>query len=167
MATPRRQTTGRRSSPSAPDAITLLKRDHAEVDRLFKRFESATTRQKPAIVERIRRELTVHMQIEEEILYPAAREALPKRDARELVPEAEVEHNSGRDLMAKIEAATPGTEEYDALVKVMGEYIKHHVEEEHDELFPKLRKSGVDLKALGRALAERKAELLGAARAAA
>lgn len=164
---PRTTPPRRPAAKRAPDAVALLKRDHAEVDALFKRFEKATTRQKPAIVATIVRELTVHMQIEEEILYPAAREALPEDDAHELIPEAHVEHDSGRDLMAKIERAKVGTDEYDALVKVLGEYIKHHVEEEHAELFPKLRKTELDLKALGEQLAARKAELLGEAKAAA
>ena len=81
--------------------------------------------------------LTVHAQIEEELLYPAARDALDSDDAH-LVAEAHVEHASVKDLIQQIEQREELDEEYEAKVEVMGEYVKHHVSEEESELFPKL-----------------------------
>ena len=101
----------------------------------------------------------MHAQIEEEIFYPAAREALPSDD---LLDEAKVEHDSAKGLIAQIESSTPGDELFDAQVTVLGEYVKHHIKEEQNELFPKLRRARMDLKALGQALAERKDALMGA-----
>lgn len=146
--------------PAMPDAIKLLKTDHAEVEKLFDKYEKShkkmTAPQKKSIAEEICKMLTVHTQIEEEIFYPACRGKVDD----ELVPEAVVEHQSAKDLIAKIMDGKPGGEEYDAWVIVLGEYIKHHVKEEHKELFPQARKADIDLKELGRELAERKQELM-------
>ena len=95
--------------------------------------------------------------IEEEIFYPAARDA--DVDAA-LLDEADVEHASCKELIAQIEAMDADDELYDAKVTVLGEYIDHHVKEERDEMFPQCRASAMDLKAIGAALAERKAELM-------
>ena len=83
--------------------------------------------------------LTVHATIEEELFYPAAREAEVETD---LLDEAEVEHASAKDLIAQIEGMGPDDELYDAKVTVLGEYIDHHVKEEEGEMFPKCRKAG-------------------------
>jgi hemerythrin superfamily protein len=146
------------------DAIALLRADHANVSKLFKQYEEGRERAggKRRIVEQICHELTIHAQIEEEIFYPACREALPK--AGTLLAEAKVEHQSLKALIAKLQAAgAPGEELFDAEVKVLGEYVAHHVKEEHRELFPEARKAGLDLKALGEQLERRKAELQRAA----
>ena len=101
--------------------------------------------------------LTIHATAEEEIFYPAAREAGIESD---LLDEAEVEHASAKDLIAQIRAMTPEDDLYDAKIKVLGEYIDHHVKEEEEEMFPKCRKSEMDLAGLAAELAERKAELM-------
>ncbi len=149
---------------AGPDAIVMLREDHKRVDALFKRFDKnkdeAKHTQKQALVDEICVELTIHATLEEEILYPAARDALGDK-GHDLLDEAEVEHATAKDLIAQLESATPGDDLYDAKVAVLGEYIKHHVKEEHDEMFPKLRKSGMDLKSLGAQMRERKAALLG------
>ena len=98
----------------------------------------------------------MHATIEEELFYPAAREAEVDAD---LLDEAEVEHASAKELIAQIEAMSPDEDLYDAKVTVLGEYIDHHVKEEEGELFPKCRKSDMDLEGLGEALAARKQEL--------
>ena len=100
--------------------------------------------------------LTVHAQIEEEIFYPAAQDAIKEPD---LVDEATVEHASAKDLIAQIESSEPSDELFDAKVKVLGEYIDHHVKEEESEMFPQVRKAKLDLDALGAQLQERKGEL--------
>ncbi len=153
----------RQSSATAKkptDAIALLKADHKEVDALFKAFEKTDDDgKKQELANEICLALTVHAQIEEEIFYPAAYEALDE-DGDDLLDEAEVEHASCKALIAEIEAMTVGEPLFDAKVKVLGEYIKHHVEEEESELFPECRDAKMDLKALGEQLAMRKKELM-------
>ena len=100
----------------------------------------------------------MHTQLEEEIFYPAVKAAL--RD-KELVPEATVEHASVKSLIAQVEGVEPDGEDYDAKVKVMAEYVKHHVKEEQTEMFPKAQKTRLDMVALRDQMAARKAELLG------
>jgi hemerythrin superfamily protein len=157
----RRQSSRSRSSArksAAPrDAIALLRADHQVVQALFDKFEKTRAEdRKSALAEQICNELTVHAQIEEEIFYPAAREAIRDED---LIHEATVEHQSAKDLIAQIEAGDPGDELFDAKVKVLGEYVKHHVREEQNELFPQVRKTKLDLKDLGQRLMARKEEL--------
>lgn len=159
-----KRTTKSRGKPAMPDAIKLLKDDHAAVEKLFDKYEKGhhkmSSSQKKAIADEICQMLTVHTQIEEEIFYPACLEAEIK-EAEDLMAEAKVEHQSAKDLIAKIEGGKPGGHEYDAWVIVLGEYIKHHVKEEHTEIFPEVRKSDLDLKDLGMRLKERKEELMG------
>lgn len=139
------------------DAIALLKADHREVKAMFEEYEKIEgDPEKQALAERICAALTVHAQIEEEIFYPAAYDALEEDD---LLDEAEVEHASAKDLIAQIQASSPAEPLYDAKVKVLGEYINHHVKEEEKELFPECRDSDMDLKALGERLKARKQEL--------
>lgn len=141
-----------------PDAIRLLKDDHTAVDALFKRYESARSEQvKRGLVQDICRDLKVHTQIEEEIFYPAVRELLGDDD---LLDEAAVEHQGAKVLIRELEQGDVGDALYDAKVTVLGEYVKHHVKEEQRELFPKARKAGADLKALGERLYTRKQELM-------
>jgi hemerythrin superfamily protein len=153
----RARSTARRAT--MPDAVALLKADHREVDQLVQQFENARSDRKEAIARRICTALTVHAQIEEELLYPAARNVLDPDDM-DLVDEADVEHASIKQLVAEVESASPSDALYDAKVKVIGEYVKHHVKEEERELFPKLRRTELDLKALGAQLAERKQALM-------
>ena len=147
------------ASDKAADAIALLKQDHRLVASLFDEFEDAEDDQLAPIAERVCQLLTVHAQIEEEILYPNAKEAFDDEDD-ELVNEATVEHAGAKDLIAQIEGMSPDDELFKAKVKVLGEYIKHHVKEEENELFPKLKKTDLDLKDLGGQLQSRKLELM-------
>ena len=149
-------------SAKSPDAIQLLTAEHKEVDMLFKEYEKLAEKdgsdeEKETLARQICLMLTVHATTEEEIFYPAAREAL---DDEDLLDEAEVEHASAKDLIAQIESGSPSDPLYDAKVKVLGEYIRHHVKEEEGELFPKVKKAKVDLAELGMAIAARKEELL-------
>ena len=153
----RKRAAGRKSAPKSKDAIALLKADHTLVQGLFDQFEKARGNdRKGALAQKICQELRVHTQIEEEIFYPAAREVLREED---ILDEAEVEHAGAKDLIAQIESSRPGAELYDAKVTVLGEYIKHHVKEEHEEMFPKLKKTKLDLKEIGERLQARKAQL--------
>jgi len=143
----------------AQDAIALLRADHKLVEELFEQYEkSRSPAKKLDLAQEICTELTIHAQIEEEIFYPLAKEALKDH---ELVPEAVVEHATMKDLIAQILdgdlEADP--EMYDAKVKVLCEYVQHHVKEEQNELFPKVRDTKIDLKELGEQMQLRKEEL--------
>ena len=116
-----------------------------------------TYNEKEALAATICAELTVHAQIEEEIFYPAARDIL---DEEELIDEAVVEHASAKDLIAQLAEMSPDDDLYDAKIKVLGELIEHHVEEEEDEMFPKLKKAKLDTSSLGTQMVERKQELI-------
>jgi len=144
------------------DAVTLLIADHKEVKQLFESYDAlvdadAGTEEKEALAEQICSMLTVHATVEEEIFYPAAREIVEEQD---LLDEAEVEHASAKDLIAQIQDMQPEEDLFDAKVKVLGEYIAHHVKEEEKELFPKVRRSKLDLQALGAEMLARKQQLM-------
>ena len=152
---------GKGENAKSQDAIALLTADHKAVKALFKEFEELVEQEdaderKAELVEEICTELTIHAQVEEEIFYPAVREAI---DDDALLDEADVEHASAKDLIAQLEGMSPGDDHYDAKVVVLGEYINHHVKEEEGEMFEKARKADVDTAALGAELAARKREL--------
>ena len=126
---------------------------------MFEEFEDADESEQSELATRICQMLTVHAQIEEEILYPRAKDAFGEEDDQ-MVYEAEIEHGSAKELIAKIEAGTPEDAEFKPLVKVISEYIKHHVKEEEKELFPALKETELDLKELGHELSQRKIELM-------
>ena len=140
------------------DALALLKEDHRKVEKLFKEFESAKgDGRKEKLARQICMELTVHTTIEEETFYPACDGKIEE----DMLKEAYVEHDAAKLLIAEIEAGSGKTDDFfDAKVQVLGEQIDHHVKEEEDELFPKVRKADIDTKALGEQLAARKQELM-------
>jgi hemerythrin HHE cation binding domain-containing protein len=146
---------------NAQDAIALLTDDHKTVQKLFKDYEKLVQNdgdeaEKAALAKQICTELVIHAQIEEEIFYPAVREAIEETD---LLDEAEVEHASAKDLIAQLSTMAPGDELYDAKVTVLGEYVNHHISEEQDEMFPQAKKAELDTASLGAELLERKQEL--------
>lgn len=142
------------------DATLLLKADHERVSDLFADYEdSDSVAEKRQIAEQICDELTVHAQIEEEIFYPAVKQAL---NDKALIPEARVEHATLKTLISEVQGMEPNGEMFDAKIKVMSEYVKHHVKEEQNEIFPKAKSAGVDMMKLGAKLAERKQQLRGA-----
>jgi len=152
----RRKSSSRNRAPK--DAIALLKADHKEVKTMVQQFNSSRSDSKKAqLAQQICAALEVHAEIEEELFYPPAREALKKNG--DLIDEAEVEHTSVKELIAKIKGGSPSDDLWEAQVKVLGEYVNHHVKEEEGEIFPKVKKTRLDLQALGEQLAERKAEL--------
>ena len=148
----------KKSSPKAQDAIAMLRADHAKVSGLFAQFETTrSSAKKMALVATICTELSVHAQVEEEVFYPAVKAAL--KDKR-LIPEAVVEQATMKALIGQIEGVAPDGEVYDARVKVLAEYVKHHVKEEHTEMFPRAKATRLDMAALGAQMAQRKAELM-------
>jgi hypothetical protein len=148
-------------SKKTPDAIELLDADHRAVRRLFDEFRQLSAHKAPAgkrkaLAEQICMALTIHARLEEEMFYPPVREAIRDDD---LLDEAEVEHAGARDLIAQILAMQPDDGLYDAKVTVLGEYVEHHVREEREKMFPRARRSGLDLARLGEQLRLRKQEL--------
>jgi CobQ-like glutamine amidotransferase family enzyme len=164
MAT-KRKTTARDSSKKETEqarvedmsAIDLLEADHRQVEDFFEKYEEIeNTSEKEQLAVKICTALQAHTQIEEEIFYPAAREAI---ENPELIDQAIVEHASAKQLIGEVENMKPGDELYDAKLKVLQEQVLHHVEEEEGELFLQVEASELDLKALGKKMAERKAAL--------
>ena len=148
------------SSRSLPLALEMLTTDHRKVEDLFEKFEQMKEEDdasRVALAQRICGELTVHMQIEEDLLYPWLRENL---DDTEMVAEAYVEHNSAKQLIGEIMKVGEPDEAYDAKVKVLSEYIKHHVKEEETEIFPEVADEEEELDELGQEMFARKAELM-------
>ncbi len=150
---------------SGKDACDLLDADHRAIKKMFKEYEELTgsrarsaAQKKLELAQRICQELTIHAQIEEEIFYPAVRAAIKDTD---LLDEAEVEHQTVRSLVAQIQRASETDDRVDAKVKVLGEYVDHHVKEERGEIFARARSARkLDLMAMREQLEQRKEELM-------
>ena len=155
MASPNRSTTrskAKRPSRSTPDAIQMLKDDHAHVKALFAKFEKASApRDKQSLAAQICDELTLHAEAEETIFYPAVREEI---EDEEIMNEADVEHDGAKTLIGRIRNSRPADEHFDAMVSVLSEAIKHHVKEEEGEMFKQVRRTDLDLEELGERLQE-------------
>ncbi|MES2342418.1 MAG: hemerythrin domain-containing protein [Pseudomonadota bacterium] len=149
----------RRTNRRDPLAISLLKKDHREVDAMFDEYEQLEKdAEKLALFNKIALALKVHTQIEEEIFYPEERGDVED----DMMDEAYVEHDGAKKLIAEIEAMKPSDDYYDAKVKVLGEYIKHHVKEEEQPggIFAQAKKGDEDLDAMGERMKARKDELM-------
>ena len=144
------------------DAIELLEKQHREVEAMFERFENMTDRAKVSkkkLADEICNALIMHTTIEEEIFYPATREASKDKEDDDMIDEAVVEHASAKDLIAQIMEMDPDDDLYDAKVKVLSELVEHHVEEEEEEMFPRTRELKLDLAALGAEMQARQKEI--------
>jgi hypothetical protein len=151
----RTRRTGRRD----PLAISLLKKDHREVEEWFDHYEQLDDDdEKIALFKKIALALKIHTTIEEEIFYPAERGDVED----DMLDEAQVEHDGAKKLIAEIEAMKPSDQLYDAKVKVLGEYIKHHVKEEEQPggIFAQAKKGDQDLEEMGTEMKARKEELM-------
>jgi hemerythrin-like domain-containing protein len=164
-ATSRKSSTGSRSSRqsksrSASDAISLLKEDHQRVRQLLKRLASNGSEE---LLEQVENELKVHTQIEEEIFYPAFKDAVESQNATHLYYEALEEHHVVDLVLPEIKSSSEGSEQFDAKAKVLKDIVEHHAEEEETQMFPKARKAlgTTRLRELGEELQERKQELMG------
>jgi hemerythrin-like domain-containing protein len=148
-----------RRNGKGSNAIALLTEDHKKVQKIFDQFErTRDDRRKADMVETALHELKVHTEIEEEIFYPAVRQAIEKDD---LLDEAAVEHESAKHLIDELEGQRPGDELFEARFTVLGEYVKHHIREEQREIFPLAKRAKMDLQQLGEQMAQRKKELGG------
>lgn len=146
-------------SRGTPNAIDLLKEDHARVKQSFKEFEKLDQADTATLQEMVRAvcaELKVHAAIEEEIFYPAVRAAI---DDEDLMNEAQVEHASAKDLIEQLEGMKADDPMLSATFTVLCEYVLHHAKEEESEMFPQARKADLDLEDLGAKLMARKEQL--------
>lgn len=155
----------RRDAGTDPeDALDLLRVDHRRISRLFRQYARwralgdvpAGVRDPGEFVDEICTELLLHARLEEEIFYPAARR-IP--ELADFLDEAEVEHGIVGQLVAQLNTMEPGDELYNARVKVLGEYVQHHVREEEKRIFPRVRSAGLDLAALAREIRRRQRDL--------
>jgi hemerythrin-like domain-containing protein len=150
-----------KSKAKAAGAMEMLKEDHAKVQKAFKEFEkmdredSETMKQ---LVQTVCEDLKVHTTLEEEIFYPAVREAI---DDEDIMNEAAVEHETAKMLIDQLENMGPDDPSFHATFTVLGEYVKHHIKEEEAEMFPQAKKTGLDFEDLGQRMKERKQELVG------
>ena len=125
-----------------PNAITMLKSDHATVKRLLRELSETgerATKQRETLVAQIERELKMHAQLEEEIFYPAFKAASRGTDAEDLFYEAAEEHHIVDMVLPALKAANPKSKEFTAKASVLKELVEHHIKEEESEMFAEAR----------------------------
>ena len=158
MAT--RRANSRAASDARAQILSSLKDDHKRVKKAYKDFQKLDIESDPeacqAIVEQVCKELTVHATLEEELLYPAARDAADE----DLIDEAEVEHETVKALISQLEGMGPDDEKYTARFTVLCEYVLHHVKEEEGEMFPQLERARLDWETMAAEMAERREALM-------
>lgn len=145
---------------SDKDAISLLKKDHRDMEDAFKKFEKLGEKkiaEKKRLADKIGDDLLKHMAIEEKIFYPTVKKAI--KSVEDVVNEGVVEHAAAKVLIKELKGMKGDEDLFESKMHVLEEQISHHVEEEEKEMFPKVEKSSIDLEALGQKLAERKAKL--------
>jgi hemerythrin superfamily protein len=149
------------SDDLAPDALSVLRRDHRLAEELFAEFARSAPQQLDPLARRICKMLRVHTQIEEELFYPAVSRALTD-DVSEspLLGDAAREHAQAKELIARIESMTSEAADFSETVAQLARQVGEHVAKEEQELFPQVQTTTIDLAALGVALAERRDTLL-------
>jgi hypothetical protein len=150
-----------KSKAKATGALEMLKEDHAKVQKAFKQFEKMDREDSEALqqlVQKVCEDLKVHTTLEEEIFYPAVREAIEDED---LMNEAQVEHETAKMLIEQLENMGADDPNFHATFTVLGEYVNHHAKEEESEMFPQAKKTDLDFEELGQRMKQRKEELVG------
>jgi hemerythrin superfamily protein len=150
-----------KSKAKATGAIEVLKEQHDKVKKAFKEFEKLDredTATQQQLVQATCEDLKLHTTLEEELFYPAAREAI---DDEDIMNEAQVEHETAKMLIEQLENMGPDDPNFHATFTVLGEYVMHHVKEEEGEMFPQVKKSDLDLEELGTRMRNRMQELMG------
>jgi hemerythrin superfamily protein len=146
------------SAPSSADVTQILHRDHQKVAEMFFQYKQLEEDdEKKELVANIIKELSIHAQVEEEIVYPAIRESAD--EAEDMMDEADTEHHVVKYLLAELAEMEPDDDHYDSKVTVLCELVNHHVQEEEKEIFEKLQDADVDLEELGTEVLTRKGEL--------
>ena len=152
-----------KSKAKATGAVELLKEQHDKVKKAFKEFEKLDREDNEAqqqLVQRVCEDLKLHTTLEEELFYPAAREAI---DDEDILNEAQIEHETAKMLIEQLENMGPEDPNFHATFTVLGEYVLHHVKEEEGEMFPQVKKADLDLEELGARMRSRMEELMGEA----
>jgi len=151
----------RSTSNARNEIFDLLRRDHKKVKQAFRKFSDLDIEQDreqaQQLVTQTCAEIEVHADIEEELFYPAARQAL--KDTM-VIAEAEVEHSGARMLIGELKELEPDDEAFAASFNVLGEYLKHHIREEENELFEQLERAKIDWGALRDSMLQRRTELM-------
>jgi len=150
-----------KSKAKATGAIELLKEQHDKVKKAFKEFEKLDredTEKQQQLVQSVCEDLKVHTTLEEELFYPAAREAI---DDEDILNEAQVEHETAKMLIEQLENMGPEDPNFHATFTVLGEYVVHHVKEEEGEMCPQVKKTDLDLEELGSRMRSRMQALMG------
>jgi len=154
------QSRGRGASPARSAILEMLKDDHKRAKKAFRDFERLDPEKDPEacaqLVAQCCAELTLHATLEEELLYPAARNVLADEA---LIDEAEVEHASAKELISQLQQMQPDEEKFAARFTVLGEYLKHHIKEEEGEIFPRLSGAKLDWQALQAQILARREQL--------
>jgi hemerythrin superfamily protein len=143
------------------DAIDMLKHDHDRVEKALKEFEKMDRHDAAAcrrLIQTVCDELKIHTALEEEVFYPAVRDAIEDED---LMNEAAVEHETASMLIDQLENMGADDPNYFATFTVLGEYVRHHIKEEQGEMFPAAKKARIDLAGLGERMRARREELAG------
>jgi hemerythrin-like domain-containing protein len=149
---------------SSGDAIDLLTEDHQKLRDLLSELTDTTNRaskKRTELLEKIKKEILVHTQLEEEIFYPAFKQANGS-EHKKMYFEAVEEHRAVSALvLPDLEATDVNSDAFSGRAKVLKELIEHHAEEEEEELFPKARKALTDarLQELGEQMRELKRTL--------
>jgi len=141
----------------ASGVIEMLKEDHQKVKDLFEQFESAEGSEAAEIAATTIMELEIHAELEEKLIYPAIREQIDEDD---MMNEAVEEHHLVHVLIKELKKLKPADEIFEAKFKVLGELVKHHIEEEEGEMLPKAEKSDIDWEKLETTVMKRKEALL-------
>ena len=146
------------------DAISILKHDHEHVEELLERLKNTTeraTKTRVDLLERIEAEIVAHMSVEEEIFYPAFRDAVGDKKAEKMYHEAREEHRAATKVMLDLKRTDPSSPAFGGRAKVLAELVTHHADEEEDEMFPMANKhfSSEELEALGKQIEQRKRQL--------
>ena len=150
--------TGGTKPTANTDALSILKKDHRDVENAFTEYEKLSPKdsleKRKSLADHIGKELLTHMAIEEDVFYPAIKKRV--KGAEEAVNEGVVEHANAKDVIKQIKKMKGDEELFDAKVKVLNELIEHHVDEEEKVMFPKVEDSDIDLEALGREMSDYK-----------
>lgn len=158
MPTPRESARG--ATAARTELLKMLKEDHKKVKKAFQDFERLDRDEQmdqcQALVTQTCADLALHATLEEELFYPAIREAMREE---QLIDEAEVEHASAKTLIADLQQLPPEDRAWAATFKVLGEYVQHHIQEEESEIFPQLTRAKLDWAGLQRQMAERRQAL--------
>jgi hemerythrin-like domain-containing protein len=150
------------ADPSLPahDAVSLLIADHDKAKALFAEYQrikdTGSAAEKFEIAKQVCGGLLIHLAIEEALFYPPVRKAIGQK---ELMEEAEEEHEKTKELIRQLGDIDPASPEFDEKMQKLCEGVNHHVEEEEHEMFPKVRDSGLDLEDIGKQLQEAKNDM--------